>query len=372
MTKGVLQIDRVTKSYGAKKILDDISFTAEAGEFIVLVGPSGCGKSTLLRSIAGLEEVDSGSISISGQNVTHRPPKDRNIAMVFQDYALYPHMTVSENISFGLKIRKVAPSEIERRVGEAAEKLGLQDYLNRKPKALSGGQRQRVAIGRAIVRKPDVFLFDEPLSNLDAKLRGQMRIRIARLHNELQTTAVYVTHDQTEAMTLASRIIVLNQGQIQQEGHPLDIYEKPVNRFVATFIGSPAMNLIDGNMDTANGRLRFSTSAGLEIVFNDKLKRQIEGVREGSRVITWGLRPECLVIARQGESADFEAEVEVVEPLGSSTTVICSLYGEEIHVNLKDGDLPAVGQRLPLRYVGSQLYAFDGETGRNIRIGEQS
>ena len=365
MTKGILKIDHVTKSYGTKKILDDISFTAEAGEFIVLVGPSGCGKSTLLRCIAGLEEVDSGAIHLSGHDVTAKQPKDRNIAMVFQDYALYPHMTVAENISFGLKIRNIEKSEIDRRVGEAADKLGLTEFMDRRPKALSGGQRQRVAIGRAIVRKPDVFLFDEPLSNLDAKLRGQMRIRIAKLHNELKTTAVYVTHDQTEAMTLASRIVVLNKGKIQQEGHPLEIYEYPVNQFVASFIGSPAMNLINGHLEKSGDNVSFAGAGGFKFQFNDRLVHQLNGAAE-TREVTWGLRPECLAIADSSTQADMEGIVEVVEPLGSSTSVICNIAGEEVQVTLKDAALPEVGERLPLRYVGSRLYAFDRDTGMNI------
>jgi multiple sugar transport system ATP-binding protein len=278
---------------------------------------------------------------------------------------LYPHMSVRENISFGLKIRKFDKSEIDRRVEEAAGKLGLTEFLERKPKALSGGQRQRVAIGRAIVRSPHVFLFDEPLSNLDAKLRGQMRIRIAKLHNELKTTAVYVTHDQIEAMTLASRIIVLNQGKIQQEGHPLELYERPKNRFVATFIGSPSMNMIDGRFESQNGKVRFSSKGGLNFMFNDNLTQQLNGARE-NRDITWGLRPECLAISKNSESSDLEGVVEVVEPLGSSTSVICNIGGEEVQVTLKDAALPRVGEKVPLRYVGSRLYAFDSKTGLNI------
>ena len=234
-----LNVKTVSKSYDGKKILDQISFAAQQGEFLVLVGPSGCGKSTMLRSIAGLESIDQGQIVIGDKNVTDLPPKDRNIAMVFQDYALYPHKSVYENIAFGLRVRKTPEAEIALRVQQAAAKLNLVDYLERRPAALSGGQRQRVAIGRAIVRRPEVFLFDEPLSNLDAKLRGSMRVELSKLHKDLGATIVYVTHDQVEAMTLADRIIVLDGGVIQQMGSPLELYYRPANRFVATFIGSP-------------------------------------------------------------------------------------------------------------------------------------
>ncbi|MDA9951647.1 sn-glycerol-3-phosphate ABC transporter ATP-binding protein UgpC [Oligoflexaceae bacterium] len=366
MSAGTVELRNLEKLYGETKILNDLSFSVESGEFIVLVGPSGCGKSTLLRCLAGLEAVNSGQIFIGGEDRTTFAPKDRNIAMVFQDYALYPHKTVYENIAFGLRIRKLSEDEIDLRVREATEKLGLEDYLQRKPKDLSGGQRQRVAIGRAIVRKPEVFLFDEPLSNLDAKLRGQMRIRIAKLHRELKTTAVYVTHDQTEAMTLATRIIVLNKGCIQQQGAPLDLYEQPANEFVAQFIGSPAMNLIAGQLRVESDALSFHSGADFKIPLPQKFLSNLQN-RSETRDIRLGLRPECLSLTK--ETADLSGTVEVIEPLGSSTQVICHVSGEDLHVNLQDGYVPKTGEAIGLKYTGNHLYAFDQKNGLNILLG---
>lgn len=365
MTEGNLTVQNVVKSYGDKTILNDVSFEAKNGEFIVLVGPSGCGKSTLLRSIAGLENIDSGSIRISGKDVSPLPPKDRNVAMVFQDYALYPHMTVKENISFGLRIRKLPNDEIEKRVNEAAAKLGLVEFLSRKPKQLSGGQRQRVAIGRAIVRHPDVFLFDEPLSNLDAKLRGQMRIRIAKLHNEIKRTSVYVTHDQIEAMTLADRIIVLNGGHIQQIGSPLDLYNRPSNQFVATFIGSPAMNLLPGNFVKDGDHLKFQGPGGSNVTLPKEHASSLINGKE-TKDILWGLRPECIEMDKNNADSDWTGVVEVIEPLGDSTSVICNVGGEELQLTLRGEKAPKVGDKVPLKFVGKYLYAFDKQTGLNI------
>ena len=240
-----LKLESVRKSFGELAVIHSVDLDIDSGEFVVFVGPSGCGKSTLLRLIAGLEDTTSGRIEIDGEDVTETPPSQRGVAMVFQSYALYPHMTVAENMGFGLKINRAPKAEIARKVGEAARVLHLEELLDRKPKQLSGGQRQRVAIGRAIVRNPKVFLFDEPLSNLDAELRVQMRLEIARLHREVKATMIYVTHDQVEAMTLADKIVVLDRGRIQQVGHPMDVYGRPSNLFVATFIGSPKMNIID-------------------------------------------------------------------------------------------------------------------------------
>ena len=299
-----VRFENVVKVYsrGDAPAVSDFTLDVRDGEFLVLVGPSGCGKSTSLRMVAGLETPTSGRIVIGGRDVTNLPPKDRDIAMVFQNYALYPHMTVAENLSFGLKLRHLPKAEIDRRINEAAETLGLTQYLKRLPKALSGGQRQRVALGRAIVREPAVFLFDEPLSNLDAKMRVEMRAEIIRLHNRLGATMIYVTHDQTEAMTMGERIVVMSAGRIQQVAPPLEVYERPANEFVASFIGTPPMNLFPaGTLDKAK---------------------------------TVGLRPEHIAIAGDGAGGGLAvpAQVDFVEPLGSETLV---------HV-LIDGDHPAI------------------------------
>ncbi len=278
-----------TYSKGDRPAVSDFNLTVSDGEFLVLVGPSGCGKSTTLRMVAGLELPTGGSIEIGGRDVTNLPPKDRDIAMVFQNYALYPHMTVKENLSFALRLRHAPKDEIERRVGAAAAALGLEPYLKRLPKALSGGQRQRVALGRAIVREPAVFLFDEPLSNLDAKMRVEMRAEIIRLHNRLGATMIYVTHDQTEAMTMGQRIVVMNEGRIQQVAPPLEIYEHPANTFVASFIGTPPMNLFP--------------------------------IGTLSPLRTIGIRPEHLALERSRDKAKLLASVDFVEPLGSETLV---------------------------------------------------
>ena len=337
-----------------KKVLDDLSFEVEPGEFIVLVGPSGCGKSTMLRLVAGLETARSGRIAIGERDVTDLAPKDRDIAMVFQDYALYPHKSVYENIAFGLRIRKQGNAEIDRRVKEAAAKLNLLPYLDRRPAALSGGQRQRVAIGRAIVRDPKIFLFDEPLSNLDAKLRGAMRISIAKLHKELGATIVYVTHDQVEAMTLADRIIVLEGGRIQQMGSPLDLYYHPGNVFVATFIGSPPMNLLEGRLDRGGDGPRFVSDHGLEVRVPEEA---VEGAGTGK--VLWGIRPEDLQIAEaEPKGPVFEAKVVVTELLGPTSTVLCDLKGHEIHVSLPAPHRPARGQVIRLEFRPKHLYFF--------------
>jgi multiple sugar transport system ATP-binding protein len=286
LTRSSVQLAGVGKRFGSTPVIGEVSLDIEPGEFIVFVGPSGCGKSTLLRLIAGLEEPSAGTIHISGRDVTHAHPSKRGVAMVFQSYALYPHMSVAENMAFGLKIQKSPKSEIDTRVRKAAAILQLESLLERKPRALSGGQRQRVAIGRAIVREPDVFLFDEPLSNLDASLRGQMRVEIARLHAQLGTTMIYVTHDQVEAMTLASRIVVLNRGRIEQAGTPLELYHRPANLFVAGFLGSPGMNFLPAHVVA----------------------------RKSSQAVTVGVRPEHVTLASSGDG--LPAEVAMVERLG--------------------------------------------------------
>ena len=318
-----MTLENVRKVYDSAPntvVVRDVSLRVDDGEFVVLVGPSGCGKTTTLRMIAGLESVTAGRLLIDDRVVNDVPPKDRDIAMVFQNYALYPHMTVRENMAFALVLRKLAKSDIATRVAQAADVLGLTDVLERTPKELSGGQRQRVAIGRAIVRQPRVFLFDEPLSNLDAKLRLEMRREIARLHRELGATMIYVTHDQVEAMTLGDRIAVMNRGAVQQIDAPRALYDKPANRFVATFIGSPAMNMIDGAVDhgtfrTPSGALTFDAPRSL----NGRL--------------TLGLRPEHLVPIINGSApVTLRARVELIEPLGSEVL---------LHVRSADGELTA-------------------------------
>ncbi|HES60038.1 MAG TPA: sn-glycerol-3-phosphate ABC transporter ATP-binding protein UgpC, partial [Caldithrix sp.] len=314
-----LTIENVTKTYDENlKAVNDANLRIDDGEFAVLVGPSGCGKSTLLRMIAGLEEITEGTISIGNQVVNNIPPKDRNIAMVFQNYALYPHMTVFENMAFGLKLRKYPKDEIRKRVHEAVELLDLTDYLNRKPKVLSGGQRQRVAVGRAIVRKPDVFLFDEPLSNLDAKLRVQMRIQLTKLHSKLGATVVYVTHDQVEAMTMGDRIVVMNKGVIQQVDMPLNVYNAPANLFVAGFIGSPSMNFFTGKIEE-NKNLKF-VSDEFELVLPDSVREKIESYKHNE--IKLGIRPEHFrVFPKQSKRIGINGRIEVIELMGNEAYV---------------------------------------------------
>ena len=306
----------LNKKYDEVHAVKDVNLHIRDKEFVVLVGPSGCGKSTTLRMVAGLEEITSGEIAIGDRVVNDLPPKDRDIAMVFQNYALYPHMTVYDNMAFGLKMRKFPKPEIEKRVRDAAEILGIQELLKRKPRQLSGGQRQRVAVGRAIVRHPQVFLFDEPLSNLDAKLRVQMRVELKRLHDRLETTAIYVTHDQVEAMTLGDRVVVMKDGWIQQVGEPLELYGKPANKFVAGFIGSPAMNFVDVTINAAADGV-WAEAPGVRLRIPPARAERMRAYA-GQRM-TLGVRPEDLHIAAGGDSPDtiIDAVVDVVEPLGS-------------------------------------------------------
>ena len=302
-----INLNNIKKSFGKNTVIQDLSVDINDGELIVIVGPSGCGKSTLLRMIAGLEEVNSGDIVINDKNVNNLEPMERNIAMVFQNYALYPHMTVFENMSYGLKIQKTPKDEINSRVKEAAEILELSELLERKPNQLSGGQRQRVAMGRAIVRKPDVFLFDEPLSNLDAKLRVQMRLEIKKLQRKLNVTSLYVTHDQVEAMTLADKMIVMNEGNVEHIGTPLDVYQQPKSLFTAQFIGSPAMNILKGAAD------------GNEIKIGDF---KIKSENSYSGEVNFGIRPEHLTIDDNGP---IKAAVEFIELIGSNTLIHCRI-----------------------------------------------
>jgi multiple sugar transport system ATP-binding protein len=347
-----IKLQHIAKSFGNTAVLHDISFEVNDGEFVVLVGPSGCGKSTILRTVAGLETPTSGSVFIGERDVTDVPSRDRDIAMVFQNYALYPHMTVFENMAFGLQMRKVPKADIELRVREAADFLGLMDLLKRKPKELSGGQRQRVALGRALVRKPQVFLFDEPLSNLDAKLRTHTRTELARLHKQLGATMVYVTHDQVEAMTLGQRIVVLKDGVIQQMDTPLNVYAKPANRFVAGFIGSPAMNFLPGECKDkeflADG-LRFTVP--------------VKAQSPQGRKITLGLRPEEVRIgAKDNRSVSADAVVEVVEPLGNEILVYARLASHRLVIRTEPSLAVAPDDRVQLSFDPEIAHYFDGAT----------
>ena len=347
--------------------VDDANIEIKDKEFVVLVGPSGCGKSTTLRMIAGLEEISGGEISIDGTVVNDVPPKDRDIAMVFQNYALYPHMTVYQNMAFGLKLRKYPKDEIDARVQEAADILGIQELLERKPKALSGGQRQRVAVGRAIVRKPKVFLFDEPLSNLDAKLRVQMRAEISKLHNRLEATMVYVTHDQTEAMTMGDRIVVMRDGLIQQIDEPLSLYNKPVNQFVASFIGSPSMNLIRGKLSSSGGGLSFdegNMQLALPASYGDQLNDHAD------QEVILGIRPEDIhdpdTIGRNVETVDIEAQVEVVEPMGNEVFLNLTTGKTAFVARVDPLHMPKIDQTVKLAVEIDKAHFFDINSEENL------
>ncbi len=350
-----VEISKVFKSYGTTKVIHGVDISIADGEFCVLVGPSGCGKSTLLRMIAGLEDISGGEIKIGAKVVNDMAPKDRDIAMVFQNYALYPHMTVRENMGFSLMLAKTEKSKIEEGVNGAAEILGLTPYLDRYPKALSGGQRQRVAMGRAIVRRPQVFLFDEPLSNLDAKLRVAMRTEIKSLHQRLKTTSVYVTHDQIEAMTMADKIVVLRDGIIEQMGSPLDLYDRPVNTFVAGFIGSPSMNFLKA---TANNAHEITIDGGGVVA--------VPGVTFAQgKAVTFGIRPENLMIANHGEG--MPATVDVVEPTGADTQVFCKFGGaQDVMVMLRDRIAASPGDTIWLKPDTSKLHLFDADSGKRM------
>ncbi len=347
-------LQNIRKSYGDVEIIKGIDLDIQDKEFCIFVGPSGCGKSTLLRMIAGLEAITSGEMTIAGERVNDLSPSDRGISMVFQTYALYPHMTVRENMGFSLKLAKIPKPEIERKVNEAARILKLEPLLDRKPKQLSGGQRQRVAIGRAIVRNPKVFLFDEPLSNLDASLRVQMRIEIARMHHEFDATMIYVTHDQVEAMTMADKIVVLQAGVVEQVGSPLDLYHHPCNRFVAGFIGSPTMNFIE---TTAQSVQAESVTAGLPGGGSVSVPVEGDGVRSGDK-LTLGVRPEHLI---EGGGADGQlaGRVLVVERLGGSTFIYVKIEGEQTITAEIDGNSPTkVGDQVNLGIQAETCHLF--------------
>jgi multiple sugar transport system ATP-binding protein len=344
----------VRKSYGATAVIHGVDISITDGEFVVLVGPSGCGKSTLLRMIAGLENITGGQISIGDRVVNNLPPKERDIAMVFQNYALYPHMTVAANMAFSMKLRGAPKDEIDMRVKRAAEILGLEVLLERFPRQLSGGQRQRVAMGRAIVRDPQVFLFDEPLSNLDAKLRVQMRTEIKELHQRLKTTTVYVTHDQIEAMTMADKIVVMHDGIVEQIGTPLELYDHPDNQFVAGFIGSPAMNFLKGTV-RVNGSAIFEGPNGIKLPITAPASAN-------GRAAVYGIRPEHFTLADDGT----EAEIVVIEPTGSETQVFAKLGGEEVVAVFRERHQFNPGEKIKLKPDPKLIHLFDAASGRRV------
>ena len=350
-----VELDAITKSFGAVNVLPPLSLAIEKGEFVVLVGPSGCGKTTTLRILAGLETATSGRVRIDGRDVTDIRPGERDIAMVFQNYALYPHMTVRQNIGYAMKVHGVPRAEIEARVAEAAKLLALDPYLDRKPKNLSGGQRQRVAIGRALVRHPSVFLFDEPLSNLDAKLRVEMRTEIKLLQRRLGTTAVYVTHDQVEAMTMADRVVVMNAGRIEQAAEPITLYERPANRFVANFIGSPAMNFFDARIE-----------GGAVMLGAQRLPLPPEeAARLGPRAsVVFGIRPEHM--RHSAHEADLTLIPEAVEPLGAHTLLLGHAEGQKITAQVDPRFPAAPGEPATVTLDMTQAHFFDPGTGTRL------
>jgi len=350
-----VEIREVRKAFGATSVIHGVDISIRDGEFVVLVGPSGCGKTTLLRMIAGLENITAGQIRIGDRVVNHLPPKQRDVAMVFQNYALYPHMTVADNMAFSLKLRGAPKREIDVRVKRAAEILGLTQLLSRYPRQLSGGQRQRVAMGRAIVRDPQVFLFDEPLSNLDAKLRVQMRTEIKELHQRLKTTTVYVTHDQIEAMTMADKIVVMHNGLVEQIGMPLELYDRPDNVFVAGFIGSPAMNMIKGRI-RGNGGIWFEGSGGV------RFPLAAAPHSSDDRPVIFGVRPEHFALAGDG----VEAEVHVVEPTGSELQVVAKLAGEEVIAVFRERHKFKPGEKIRLKPNPQLVHIFDEATGQRL------
>jgi len=358
-----VSLQRVVKKYGDVEAVRAIDLDIPDNEFVVLVGPSGCGKSTTLRMIAGLEELTSGDIRIGGEVVNDLPPKDRDIAMVFQNYALYPHMTAFENMSFGLRLRKFSKSEIKQRVEHAARILDITELLDRRPKALSGGQRQRVAMGRAIVRNPKVFLFDEPLSNLDAKLRVQMRTEIKRVHQKVKTTTVYVTHDQIEAMTLADRVVVMNNGRIEQIGTPQELYHQPRTRFVAGFIGSPAMNFIPCTLEQNGAGLSVRLSQNIALPVPASKAARYANLSQ--RDLLFGLRPEHITEARSNgrtSPATFTVTLDVVEPMGMETMVFFTVDGQEICGRVEPGSAAGPGETMRLYANMEHMHLIDPAT----------
>jgi sn-glycerol 3-phosphate transport system ATP-binding protein/multiple sugar transport system ATP-binding protein len=359
-----VSVRELEKRFGSTVVLDGVDLDVPDGSFAVLVGPSGCGKSTLLRLVAGLEAPSRGNILFGERDVTRLEPRDRDVAMVFQSYALYPHLSVRDNLAFGLKLRKAPEREIDSRIAEVSRMLGIDALLDRMPRQLSGGQRQRVAMGRAIVRRPALFLFDEPLSNLDAALRSQVRIDIRRLHGELGVTSVYVTHDQVEAMTLADVMFVLNHGRIEQRGAPLDVYATPATRFVASFLGSPRMNFFVARMKREHDRLRLLLG-GSEI----ELEAPSEAFAPDSaeREVTLGIRPHDLALGHDGVSGSFTVRVILSEALGGETYAHATLAGEPLCVRLDPDVRVAPGDTLTLRVPPGKIHLFDPESGKSLR-----
>jgi len=360
-------LEKISKMFDSVTAVREVNLTVHDKEFVVLVGPSGCGKSTTLRMVAGLEEITAGTIKIGDRVVNDVPPKDRDIAMVFQNYALYPHMSVYDNMAFGLKLRKFPKQEIQQRVQEAAEILGIQELLQRKPRALSGGQRQRVAVGRAIVRKPQVFLFDEPLSNLDAKLRVAMRAELKKLHDRLQATVIYVTHDQVEAMTMGDRIVIMKDGIIQQVGAPLEVYAQPQNQFVAGFIGSPAMNFVSCKVISKDGQLCFS-HPGFTLAAPSAKAKALADFKD--KPVVMGIRPEDLheATAQDPANSTFDVMVEVVEPIGHEIYLDVKVGPAEIIARVSPDTPVKVGQKLRLAATTEKLHAFDPQTEKAIGL----
>jgi multiple sugar transport system ATP-binding protein len=369
-------LHRLTKAYPEKdgseaRVVKGIDLEVHDGEFLVLVGPSGCGKSTTLRMIAGLESISEGTISIDGTVVNDVPPKERDIAMVFQNYALYPHMSVYENMAFGLKLRKLPSAEIDARVRETAKLLGLDTLLDRRPKALSGGQRQRVAVGRAIVRKPKVFLFDEPLSNLDAKMRVSMRAELSRLHARLRSTVIYVTHDQIEAMTMGDRICVMHDGEIQQVAAPLELYQRPANLFVAGFIGSPPMNFLKGALTRNGDGLRFAAEGDAKSAVGFPLPGALaaDAANAIGREVVLGIRPEDITDATSSSAASFDATIDVVEPMGAETFLHLKTGGATLVARLRPTSQHKPGQSLRVSLDLSKAHLFDARTENRLAGG---
>ena len=362
-------LKNVYKEYDSGNMaVKDINIEIKDKEFAILVGPSGCGKTTTLRMIAGLEDITAGELYIGNRKVNDLPPKDRDIAMVFQNYALYPHMSVYDNMAFGLKLRKYSKNEINQRVDEAAKILGLEDYLDRKPKALSGGQRQRVALGRALVRKPRVFLFDEPLSNLDAKLRVQMRTEISKLHRKLEATMIYVTHDQTEAMTMGEKIIVMKDGLVQQIDTPLNIYNFPSNKFVAGFIGSPSMNFIEGKLINDEGLKFISNDRQLIIQLNERISGILQQWKNTG--VYFGVRPEDIYNGNDpnitGDNSEFEAFLDVVEPLGNEVLLYFNIENVQCVARIQAREIPITGTVKKLIIDHKNIHFFNLETEKRI------
>ena len=360
-----VELKNLSKKYGKVTAVQNMDLIIPHNQFLVLVGPSGCGKSTTLRMIAGLEEITGGEIFINDERVNDKDPKDRNVSMVFQNYALYPHMSVEENLGFSLKIAKVKSEEIEKRVNEAVSILGLEDLRSRKPSQLSGGQRQRVAMGRAIVRRPDAFLFDEPLSNLDAKLRTQMRTEIKKLHQKLKTTIIYVTHDQVEAMTLADRIIIMKDGYIEQIGSPIEVFSKPANVFVATFIGSPPMNIFSAEIINSNNNIKIKLDDNLYFDCTEDQKNKLQNKKN----IFLGIRAEDIMPVDNNINTSFwsfKRNVDIVEPLGTETQLFITINDKEIISRMYNPYEVNVGDELTFQVDPSKVHFFDKETEKAI------